>query len=63
VCERKLDASRAQALRSPADRSFAFHNVACQPSRTTILWTLPLNSCPTADQCEPVREFPPLICM
>jgi len=31
--------------------------------RTTILWTLPLNSCPTADRCEPARDFPPLICM
>jgi hypothetical protein len=31
--------------------------------RTTILWTLPLRLCPTADRCEPVREFPPLICM
>jgi len=31
--------------------------------RTTILWTLPLGPCPTAGQCEPDRNFPPLICM
>ncbi len=31
--------------------------------RTTIQWALPLSLCPAADRCEPVREFPPLICM